>query len=183
LYEEAGKPDLATVVARACDYLPVGQRLTAPTVHQWLSNELAPASLEELNAFVRHLNDVVTRSGNTEYEVQPMQYWESLWLSAVRVEPKRSGEPHENALPNLEQSEHRNTIDGNSQLTGPSIQAREINGGVHVHPPVGVQLPTPRSPAVPVMRVQNEQETIEIYDEGLARIWITARLQMGPDNE
>ncbi|MCK7628013.1 hypothetical protein MUU72_33840 [Streptomyces sp. RS10V-4] len=74
-----------------------------------------------------------------------------------------------------------NVVEGQARLLGPTVQAGAINGGVHVHPPAASgappppAAPPPRDPRV-VIRVQRGSETIEFYDEGLARIWITAVL-------
>lgn len=176
LYAEAGNPLLDTLVAELRHQLPTDRWLTSSTVNGWLRDESAPDSVVELRAFVGLLNDIALRAGSDTYRVQPHEWWESLWLRTVRGRPQTTGDAHTNA------------IDGHSQIVGPSIQAREINGDVHVHPPSETQVPQPRSAqpsdgASVVIRVQSGSETIEFYDEGLARYWISARLQMGLSHE
>ncbi|MDX3855635.1 hypothetical protein [Streptomyces sp. AK02-01A] len=182
LYAEAGNPGLDILLAQLHDQLPAERRLTTFVVSSWLRDEAAPDSPTELQAFVGLLNDIALRVGGNTYEVQPPQWWESLWYRAVRGEARFSGGPEADPAPPA--SEHTNAIDGHSRIVGPSIQAREINGDVHVHPPPEAAVPRPRAAqpaddARVVIRVQSGSETIEIYDEGLARYWISARLRMG----
>lgn len=196
LYTEAGNPVLDALLPRLHDQLPVERRLTAFTVNKWLRDEVDPDSLAELRAFVGLLNDLALRASSNVYQIRPLPWWESLWYEAVQRESRTraavASPPEEPAAPSApiapKAPEHTNAIDGHSRITGPSIQAREINGDVHVHPPpqapATAPVPQPRGTQPPeearvVIRVQSGSETIEIYDEGLARYWISARLQMG----
>lgn len=175
LYAQAGKPDLDLL----CSRLPVGFQLTTATVQKWLSSEEVPSSLDELSAFIDELHAVLAESG--KFATHPKEQLHSLWYripenSDYRKYPAQADPPSPETLSGT------NRIDGNSRINGPSIQAREISGDVHFHSDDGssaAQYP----PTIPVMRVQSEHETIEIYDEGLAHYWIRARLRRGSDSE
>ncbi|MFF3749915.1 hypothetical protein ACFYYH_05535 [Streptomyces sp. NPDC002018] len=196
LYAEAGTPVLDVLILRLRDQLPEEPRLTTVTVNKWLRDGVAPDSLAALRAFVGLLNDLALLVSSDAYQVQPLPWWEALWFEAVHGQPRATvasfsdapapaPAPAPHATPRA--VEHSNAIEGHARITGHSIQAGEINGDVHVHPPPApapAPIPTPRVTQPPdearvVIRVQSGTETIEIYDEGLARYWISARLQMG----
>lgn len=79
---------------------------------------------------------------------------------------------------------HANSLAGNAHLTGNSIQARDVQKIIVNHPPA-THPPPPPSPAPPspptpeesalVMRVDLGGETIEFFDESVARIFINVR--------
>lgn len=189
LYEAAEEPEATTLAALVCEHLPVEDEVTAPRVRQWLRGEAVPSSRGELDALLAPLYKAVARLGKTgRMTTRPPGHWERLWRDACGAAPDGGtvgqGQPAAGEVPPHPRGETVNSIDAGAELGGPTLQARDIQGDVHVHavepPPLP---PVPRSPAPPVMRIHNGQETIEFYDDGLARIWITARLQMESGNE
>ncbi|MFG2135367.1 hypothetical protein [Streptomyces sp. NPDC048650] len=183
LHAAAGSPLLEKLVELSHGRLPPGHRLTVFTVHGWLHDGAAPNSCAVLLAFVGLLDELAGQADGEGHRTRPPAWWEGLWHQATRPPAPPQAPP--SAPPELEDLSFSgttgNVIDGHSRITGPTVQAGSINGGLHVHPPA--EPAAPPSPAVPqqrdarvVIRVERAGETIEFYDEGLARIWITAVL-------
>ncbi|MEU9121522.1 hypothetical protein AB0C96_16975 [Streptomyces sp. NPDC048506] len=172
LHRAAGSPAVGRLVELAHGRLPAGQRPTAAAVHGWLHDGTAPASCTVLLAFVELLDGLARQTGGEGHLPRSPQWWELLWYRTTHPPSDAPGESV------------GNVVDGHARLLGPTVQAGAINGGVHVHPPPDPAnapsappsgVPQQRDPRV-VIRVQRGTETIEFYDEGLARIWITAVL-------
>ncbi|NLU68439.1 hypothetical protein [Streptomyces sp. HNM0574] len=85
---------------------------------------------------------------------------------------------------------HTNQVDGDPRI-GTSFQVRDVTGGIRIElpdssgvpPPRGAEQPPQPEGQPPLLRVQRGDETYEFFDQGLATIWITARLQTGQGNE
>lgn len=182
LYAEAGRPELDPIVSSACAHLPDEHALSVATVHRWLYSDEIPTSFDELNAIIEQLGDIARSSGNSDYRIPTAQDWISLWREATATSLAPGNQPSRAQS----QTDVKNRVDGSSRIAGTNIQAGDIHGDVHVHhrdgkyPHAAAPTPAPRSP---VVRVQNELETIEIYNERLAHIWIIARLQNGQADE
>ncbi|MGG2465009.1 hypothetical protein ACO0M4_35520 [Streptomyces sp. RGM 3693] len=158
--------------------LPVSQWPTPSTVHGWFHDGAAPASCAVLLVFVELLDGFARQASDGAHLPRSAQWWELLWYRTTRP-PSNTPDGTGGTAPTVGTSD--NVVEGHA-LLGPTVQAGAINGGVHVHPPADPGavppppgLPPQRDPRV-VIRVQRGTETIEFYDEGLARIWITAVL-------
>ncbi|MGW9043923.1 hypothetical protein ACWGQL_15390 [Streptomyces lydicus] len=173
LYRAAGSPAMDQLVELTHGRLPSDQRPTPSAVRGWLHDGAAPATCAVLLVLVELLDGLARQTGGDRHRSQSPQWWELLWYRTTRP----TADARDGAVGNV--------VDGHAQLLGPTVQAGAINGGVHVHPPPDPgAAPSPHAPSgVPpqrdprvVIRVQRGTETIEFYDEGLARIWITAVL-------
>lgn len=174
LYRAAGSPAVDLLVAQAEGRLPAGQRPAPYAVHDWLHGGAAPDSCTVLLVLVELLDGLARQLSGEAHRPESPQWWELLWYRSTTRPPAGT---QADAVANV--------VDGHAQLLGPTVQAGAINGGVHVHPPPEPAAAAPPSPPPgvpaprdhrPVIRVQRGTETIEFYDEGLARIWITAVL-------
>jgi hypothetical protein len=208
LYAEAGSPVLDALVLLAHNELPASDGPTVEAVESWLRDDDLPTSQAELKAFVGLLIHLAERRGQGTHTVRPLAWWESLWSKSVGQPEQQTGNQQQtpaNAMPStspapgptvtsspaspVPRPRHTNTVHGHARIDGPSVQAERIDGGVHFHEAPMLQPASKRSLRAPddgagvVIRVRSGSETIEIYDEGLARIWISARLQLGPGHE
>ncbi|MFI0776340.1 hypothetical protein [Streptomyces sp. NPDC021212] len=187
LYLRAGSPGLNTLAARS-QSSPAGERLTAALVGKWLRDESIPSSAPRLRTLIELLQETAAASGGEPYDIPPHQWWESLRSAALREKRRGPGpEVHENAgeaADGEDPPEHHNSVDGESQIMGSSVQARNINE-IHFHSAPAPPESPPRTPPSTgdarkvVLRWETQQETIEIYDEGIAMQWIRAHMQMG----
>lgn len=81
-----------------------------------------------------------------------------------------------------QEATHTNSLGGNASTGGASIQARDVKNIIVHHPPSppAAPPPPPAPPSPPddtalVMRVDLGGETIEFFDESVARIFINVR--------
>ncbi|AJC59965.1 MULTISPECIES: hypothetical protein [Streptomyces] len=175
LYRAAGSPAVDKLVELSQGQLPVSQWPTPSAVHGWFHAGAVPTSCAALLAFVELLDGFARQASDGAHLPRSAQWWELLWYRTTRPPADAPGTGTGGG----------NLVEGHARLLGPTVQAGAINGGVHVHPPAdpGGAPPPSQPPGVPsqrdprvVIRVQRGTETIEFYDEGLARIWITAVL-------
>ncbi|MFF0626493.1 hypothetical protein [Streptomyces sp. NPDC004296] len=185
LYRDAGSPAVDKLVELSQVRLPVTQWPTPSTVRGWFHEGAAPVSCEILLVFVELLDGFARQASDGAHLPRSAQWWELLWYRTTRP-PAHTPDGTAGSAPTVGTSD--NVVEGHARLLGPTVQAGAINGGVHVHPPAepaaapSPAVPPQRDPPV-VIRVQRGTETIEFYDEGLARIWITSVLGQRHDEE
>ncbi|MFB6566151.1 hypothetical protein [Streptomyces noursei] len=184
LYRAAGSPAVDKLVELSQGRLPVSHWPTPSSVRGWFHEGAAPVSCAALLVFVELLDGFARQASDGAHLPRSAQWWELLWYRTTRPQPPAPDGPDGPDGPAPATAGGGNVVEGHARLLGPTVQAGAINGGVHVHPPAEpAAAPPAPAPSVPpqrdppvVIRVQRGTESIEFYDEGLARIWITSVL-------